>query len=142
MSLLRSLRRRPRLLDEAWFALGGAVAGAVAGLIVEMLALPPPLEPAPGTPRGMTWVLAVAPGLGIGWWAGLLWSALLAVAARRSRPVPPVKALLPAAVLAAVVTVICSAAARLAGLPVSWGILGGVVAGTLAARFRVARPTP
>jgi uncharacterized membrane protein len=132
------LRRRPRLLDEAWFALGGALAGAAAGLLVAMLALPPELEP--GAVPGMTWVLAVAPGLGIGWWAGLLWSALLAVTARRTRPVPPVKALLPAAVLVAAVTVICTAVARVAGLPLSWGMIGGVVAGTVAARLRLARP--
>jgi hypothetical protein len=138
---MHRLLRRPRLVDEAWFALGGALAGAGAGLVVAALRVPPtPATPAAALPLA-AWYVALARGFGIGWWFGLLWSALFAVSARRATPPASVRLLLPAACVAAALVVAGAAVARVATLPPTPWMAGGLAAGTLLARRRLARAT-
>lgn len=134
-----STLRRARLFSEVSFVLGGAVVGAVTGLVLGLLALPPDEIPFATAPPGSHWFLAVAPGFGYGWWIGLMWSTLLALFARRMRPVPEVAALLPATVRAAFVVVVCTAAGRIVSVDPGTAALVGLVAGTLVARWHLGR---
>lgn len=139
MSLLRRLLRRPRLLDEAKFALGAAVIGAGAGLVVAVLALPPSAGLHSISPTHVRWFVAIAPGLGFGWWGALVWSAFLALYARRFSPPPPIAALARVTWVAATILVGAAAVARVTGSPPRWGVLAGIVAATLIARVMLAR---
>ena len=142
MNLLQRLLHRPprrlRVLDEARFALGGALVGAAAGFTVAALVTTAPLRPL-GEKQVVHWLMAVAPGAGYGWWGGLLWSVLLAFSGRALKPQPPVDAMLGPTFTAAVVLVAAVLACRLGGLPPLWGLAAGFVAGTLAARHHLAR---
>ena len=139
MISLRQFLRRPRLLDEAWFALGGAAVGGVVGLAIALLSPPPPGEPFATAPRGAAWLLAVAPGFGFGWCAGLFWSVVLALRARRRTPPWPVAALLPATVLAGGVAFAVAAGGRVAELPAAVVAPATLAAAALATRLWLGR---
>ncbi|MGE5235350.1 MAG: hypothetical protein ACM3O7_03245 [Acidobacteriota bacterium] len=147
MSLLQRVFARPRLLAEIRFVFGAALIGAAAGLALALLLLPPSRPGFPTSPVLARWVHAIAPGFAYGWWGGLLWSSFMALSARRATPSPPVSSLPIGVWIAATFTVVGGAASRWITFPPTWGILAGLLAGTLAARLwlahaaaRAARP--
>jgi len=132
-------RRRPRILDEIRFVVGAALIGALAGALVAAVALPPDDPGVPTAPSVSRWLHATAPAVGFGWWGGLIWSVALAAHARRYEPAPTIARLARAAWIAAGITVAGGTAARLLGQKPGWGVLAGIVLGSLAARLWVAR---
>ncbi len=135
------MRRRPRLLSELRLVFGAALLGAGVGLAVAVLALPPTSPGFPTSPWLSRWVRALAPGVGFGWWAGLLMAIALAVLARRYEPPAPLATLTTAVRVAAVIALAAAALARILGQLLPWGLLGGLMAATLAARTWVALAT-
>jgi hypothetical protein len=132
-------RRRPRILAEVRFVVGAALIGALAGALVAAAALPPDDPGVATAPTVSRWLHATAPAIGFGWWGGLIWSVALAAHARRYQPAVTVSRLDQAAWITAGLTVLGGAGARLLGVRAGWGVLAGVVLGSLAARTWVAR---
>lgn len=129
---------RTRIVGEIRFALLGGLAGIAAGLAAGTLTAitaPRPVEVDPW----VGFVATVARGVGLGWWGGLLWSIALAVLARRGSPPPPVAALGRAVWVTAAAVALAALAAHLLGQPPGRGVLAGVIVGSLAARFLLAR---
>ncbi len=135
--LLQRGLRRPRLLDEARFVLGGALVGAAAGFAVAALATTAPLT-LTSERQLVHWFLSVAPGAGYGWWGGLLWSVLLALSGRSLEPQPAADSMIGPTFTAAGIIVGAVLVCRLGDLPPMWGLAAGFVAGTLAARRHLA----
>jgi hypothetical protein len=132
-------RRRPRILAEIRFVVGAALIGALAGALLAAVALPPDDPGVPTAPAVSRWLHATAPAVGFGWWGALVWSVSLAAHARRHEPPVTIARLAQAAWIAAGLTVTGGAAGRLLGVRPGWGVLAGVVLGSLAARLWVAR---
>jgi len=132
-------RRRPRILAEIRFVVGAALIGALAGVVLAAVALPPDDPGVPTAPTVSRWLHATAPAVGFGWWGALIWSVALAAHARRYEPPVATTLLSQAAWIAAGLTVAGGAAGRLFGVRPGWGVLAGVVLGSLAARAWVAR---
>jgi hypothetical protein len=132
-------RRRPRILDEIRFVVGAALIGALAGALVAAFALPPGDAGIPTAPFVSRWLHATAPAIGFGWWGALIWSVALAAHARRYQPPVTIARLARAAWLAAGLTVVGGLCARLLGQRPGWGVLAGIVIGSLVARFLAAR---
>lgn len=137
MSLWQRLNTA-RIASEVRFVLGGGVAGAAAGTGVGLLAPGATIHLPAATPT-VAWLLEGARGLGLGWWAGILWSVVLALAARRSATPAPVSALSTAAWATAGITVAGAALPHFVAIPFRWGVIGGLVVGTLAARVWLGR---
>lgn len=57
-------------------ALGGALAWGTAGIVLALAA--PLCRPWPQAPEPVRWLVQLALGFGLGWWVGLLWTAILA----------------------------------------------------------------
>jgi hypothetical protein len=133
-------RRRPRIVAEIRFVVGAALIGALAGALLAAVALPPDDPGVPTAPTVSRWLHATAPAIGFGWWGGLIWSVALAAHARRYQGETTISRLGQAAWVAAGVTVLGGAGARLLGVRAGWGVLAGVVLGSLVARTWVARP--
>jgi hypothetical protein len=127
-----------RIASEVRFVLGGGVAGATAGTAVGLLAPEATIHLPAATPT-LTWLLEGARGLGLGWWAGILWSVVLVFSARRSATPSPVAALATAAWVTAGTTVAGAALPHFVPIPFRWGVVGGLVVGTLTARACVGR---
>ncbi len=129
---------RTRIVSEIKFALAGALIGAAAGSVPGLLAAiaaPPPVKTEPWVAA----IVAITRGIGFGWWGGLLWSIALAVLARRACPPPPVAVLLRSARVAAAAVALGALLAHVLSQPMGRGVLGGVMVGSLAARFFLAR---
>lgn len=137
MSVLARLGQA-RIAAEIRFVLGGALAGAAAGLLPGLLSGEPTPHLADGDPV-VALIASTARGIGIGWWAGLVWSVAFAVLARGTTPPAPIGALSRAAWVAASAVVLGALAAHLLGEPLARGVIGGVIAGTIAARLVLAR---
>jgi hypothetical protein len=133
-------RRRPRIVAEIRFVVGAALIGALAGALLAAVALPPDDPGVPTAPTVSRWLHATAPAVGFGWWGGLIWSVALAAHARRYESAVTVLRLGQAAWIAAGLTVLGGTGARLFSVRAGWGVLAGVVLGSLAARVWVARP--
>jgi hypothetical protein len=133
-------RRRPRIVAEIRFVVGAALIGALAGALLAAVALPPDDPGVPTAPTVSRWLHATAPAIGFGWWGGLIWSVALAAHARRYQGTATVSRLGQAAWITAALTVLGGAGARLVGVRAGWGVLAGVVFGSLVARAWVARP--
>jgi hypothetical protein len=133
-------RRRPRIIAEIRFVVGAALIGALAGALTAAVALPPDDPGVPTAPTVSRWLHATAPAIAFGWWGGLIWSVALAAHARRYPPAVTVTRLGQAAWIAAALTVLGGAGAHLFGVRAGWGVLAGIVLGSLAARTWVARP--
>jgi len=86
-----------------------------------------------------TLVVSTSHAVGLGWWGGLVWSALFAVHARRTSPPAPVAALPHGAWVAAAAVVLGTLTAHLLNVGVARGVIGGVLAGTIAAHLLLAR---
>jgi hypothetical protein len=132
-------RRRPRILAEVRFVVGAALVGALVGALVAAVALPPDDPGVPSAPTVSRWLHATAPAIGFGWWGGLIWSVALAAHARRYGPAVTISRLDQSAWIAAGLTVLGGTGARILGLRAGWGVLAGVVLGSLVARTWVAR---
>ena len=139
MTRLLERLRQSRVLGELYFLLGGAAAGAVSGALL-VLVIPP--RPVPAFASAPAWIgvfLIAARGFLVGWWGGLAWSVILVLAARRRRPPFPVKALLPATVLAATALLGIATVAVVAALPPQAAAVLGLLAAAVTARLSLGR---
>jgi hypothetical protein len=134
MSSWRRALRRPRLFDEASFALGGALiwAGAATAVVAIMQVTRAPEAGA------NAWFEAGAQAFGFGWLGGLFWCSLLALQARSRKPTPPVAALPRATWLAVLVGLLVLTVLFRLGVSVGWAVAGCVVAATVVGRAWVA----
>lgn len=69
-------RTLARVLATVRSVLGGAVAWAAVGTLAAVVV--PLGTPWPGAPGWVRWAVQLALGFGLGWWLGVVWTALLA----------------------------------------------------------------
>jgi len=134
MSVWRRSLRRPRLFDEASYALGGALIWAAAATAV-VTAMHFTRAPEAGA---KVWFEASARGFGFGWLGGLFWCFLLALQARRHEPAPPVTTLPGATWIAVLLGLMLLMVLLQAGVSVLWAAAAGVLGATVAARVWLA----
>jgi hypothetical protein len=129
-----SLLRRPRVLAEARFALGAALAGAGVGLALALMSPSPDDPGVPSAPFVSRWIGALAPTVVTGWWAGLLWAVAALFHARGWQPQPPVERLGRSVWLAAALVMTGGALAAWVWSAPGWGAVAGLAAATAALR--------
>jgi hypothetical protein len=128
VALARAVAAVRRFLAHVRFVLGAALVGAAAGLALALISLPPANEGFPSSPTLARWVLALAPGFGIGWWLGLLWGVVLSMAGRGAAAPAGERRAMTATFLAAGVLVLAFAVARVTHVSTAAGLAVGAVA--------------
>lgn len=127
-------RRSLRIVQEGKFVLGAAAAGCVVGALAALLVPPLPWVSPPLSPVAQTTV-RLAHGVGLGWWAGLVWGVFTVLLARSQANRPEVSALPALGAWAAPAGLATLGVAVLSGLAVGPSLVGAIVAALLATRL-------